>query len=207
MLEIFRIPPDLSESLIAFCSRQDCYNLQELNALKADLSQYVGVYILYYRGNFSMYELIKQANLNSCCMPIYVGKAAPSGRRTGRTTIGSTLYGRLSEHKKSIQAVDNLSVENFQFKVAAMEIDLVSWGEAVLIRHFNPIWNWEISGFGIHDPGSGRAGQKRSVWDQLHPGRTFATKLSVANNSIDVNVLAVKIAEHCQRLKEKLGCT
>jgi hypothetical protein len=133
MLEIFRIPPDLSESLIAFCSRQDCYNLQELNALKADLSQYVGVYILYYRGDFSIYKLIKQANLNSCCMPIYVGKAAPSGRRTGRTTIGSTLYGRLSEHKKSIQAVDNLSVEDFQFQVAAMDIDLVSWGEAVLI--------------------------------------------------------------------------
>ena len=116
------------------------------------------------------------------------------------------MYGRLSEHKKSIQAVDNLSVEDFQFKVAAMDIDLVSWGEAVLIRHFNPIWNWEISGFGIHDPGSGRAGQKRSVWDLLHPGRTFATKLSVGNNPLDVNVLAVKIAEHCQRIKDKLGC-
>jgi hypothetical protein len=24
---------------------------------------------------------------------------------------------------------------------------------------------------------------------------------------IDVNVLAAKIAEHCQRIKEKLGCT
>ncbi|NET62559.1 MAG: Eco29kI family restriction endonuclease, partial [Symploca sp. SIO2E6] len=83
MLEIFRVPADLSESLIAFCSRQDCYNLQELNSLKADLSQFVGVYILYYRGDFPMYELIKRANLNSCCMPIYVGKAASSGRRTG----------------------------------------------------------------------------------------------------------------------------
>lgn len=153
-----------------------------------------------------MYEIIKQANTNSCCMPIYVGKAAPSGRRTGKTTIGSTLYGRLSEHKKSIQAVDNLSVEDFQFKVAAMDIDLVSWGEAVLIRHFNPIWNREISGFGIHDPGSGRAGQKRSVWDQLHPGRAFATKLSVASKPVDINALTVKVTEHCQHLKEKLGC-
>ena len=73
MLEIFKIPPDLSESLIAFCRRQDCYNLQELNALKTDLSQSVGVYLLYYRGDLAMYQLIKQANLNSCCMPIYVG--------------------------------------------------------------------------------------------------------------------------------------
>lgn len=153
-----------------------------------------------------MYDLIQQANLNECYMPIYVGKAASSGRRTGRTTIGSTLYGRLSEHRKSIQAVDNLHVEDFMFKVALMEIDLVSWGEAVLIRHFSPIWNWAISGFGIHDPGSGRAGQKRSVWDQLHPGRTFATKLSIGNNPIDLNVLSVNIMTHCQRMKEKLGC-
>lgn len=207
MLEIFRIPLDLETSLIAFCSRQDSNNLQQLTSLKIDLSQSVGVYFLYYRGDFSMYDLIKQANLNSCCMPIYIGKAASSGRRTGRTTIGSTLYGRLSEHKKSIQAVDNLNVEDFMFKVAVMDMDLVAWGEAVLIRHFSPIWNWEISGFGIHDPGSGRAGQKRSVWDNLHPGRTFATKLSVGNNPIDLNALSIKIAAHCQRINERLGCT
>lgn len=206
MLEIFRIPSDLEESLIAFCGRQQCYNLQNLDSLKLDLSQSVGVYALYYRGDFSMYGPIKQANFNACCMPIYVGKAAPSGRRTGRATIGSTLYGRLSEHRKSIGAANNLKEEDFFFKVAAMEIDLVSWGEAVLIRHFSPIWNWEISGFGIHDPGSGRAGQKRSVWDQLHPGRTFASKLSIGDTPVDLNVLSVRIAAHCQRMKQKLGC-
>jgi hypothetical protein len=84
-------------------------------------------------------------------MPIYVGKAAPGGRRTGRTTIGNTLYGRLSEHRKSIEAVDNLKIEDFAFKVAPMEIDLVSGKEAVLSRHFSFVWNKEISGFGIHD--------------------------------------------------------
>ncbi|NES95738.1 MAG: Eco29kI family restriction endonuclease, partial [Desertifilum sp. SIO1I2] len=89
MLKIFRIPPDLSESLINFCSQQDCYPLEELNSLKIDLSQCMGVYLLYYQGNYSMYAPIKQANLNSCCLPIYIGKAAPSGRRTGRITIGS----------------------------------------------------------------------------------------------------------------------
>jgi Eco29kI restriction endonuclease len=77
--------------------------------MKDDLSAYCGAYLLYYQGDFSMYNLIKQANLNKCCMPIYVGKAAPGGRRTGRTTIGNTLYGRLSEHRKSI-AKDNFSL-------------------------------------------------------------------------------------------------
>lgn len=139
-------------------------------------------------------------------MPIYVGKAAPGGRRTGRITIGNTLYGRLSEHRTSIQAVNNLEVEEFMFKVVPMEIDLVSWGEAILIRHFSPIWNWEISGFGIHDPGSGRTGQKRSVWDQLHPGRTFAAKLPTGSTPIDFDDLSSKVRTHCQRMRGELGC-
>ena len=166
----------------------------------------MGVYLLYYYGDFSMYGIIKDSNYQECCLPIYVGKAASSGRRTGRQTAGTSLYGRLSEHRKSIQSVENLKIEDFRFKVALMDMDLVSWGEAVLIRHFNPIWNWEISGFGIHDPGSGRAGQKRSIWDQLHPGRTFAAKLSVGNYPVEVDVLSAKIAHHCQSVKEKLGC-
>ncbi|WP_445243431.1 Eco29kI family restriction endonuclease [Microcoleus sp. AR_TQ3_B6] len=70
------------------------------------MSAYYGAYLRYYQGNFSMYNLIKQGNWNKCCMPIYVGKAGPGGPRTGRITIGNTLYGRLSEDRKSIEAVD-----------------------------------------------------------------------------------------------------
>lgn len=162
--------------------------------------------MLYYQGDFSMYNLIKQANLNKCCMLIYVGKAAPGGRRTGRTTIGNTLYGRLSEPRKSIEAVDNLKIEDFAFKVAPMEIDLVSWKEAVLIHHISFVWNKEISGFGIHDPGSGRAGQKRSLWDRLHLYRTFATKLPLGNTPLDIDALWVNITQHCRRMIEELGC-
>lgn len=65
-----------------------------------------------------------------------------------------------------------------------MGIDLVSRGEAVLMRHFSFVWNKEISGFGIHDPGSGRAGQKCSVWDRLHLDRTFAAKLPKQEYSV-----------------------
>lgn len=206
MLGSLWIPSNLKDDLIAFCGRQHCYNLQNLDRMKVDLSQYVGVYVLYYQGTFSTYDVIAQANLLGCCLPIYVGKAAPGGRRTGRITIGNTLYGRLSEHRTSIQVVGNLEVEDFMFKVVPMEIDLVSWGEAILIRHFSPIWNWEISGFGIHDPGSGRAGQKRSVWDHLHPGRAFAAKLPTASTPIDLDVLSNKVRVHCQRMKGELGC-
>jgi Eco29kI restriction endonuclease. len=43
-----------------------------------------------------------------------------------------------------------LSVKDFKFKVVAMEVDLVSWEEGVLIRLFMPLWNRIISGFGIY---------------------------------------------------------
>jgi len=36
----------------------------------------------------------------------------------------------------------------------------------------------QSDGFGNHDPGSGRYNQKRSVWDQVHPGRSWATRMS-----------------------------
>ena len=91
MLEVFRVPQDLQENLIAFCGRQNCYNLQELDSVREDLIQYCGAYLLYYQGDFSMYNLIKQANLNKCCLPIYVGKAAPGGRRTGVQLL-ATLF-------------------------------------------------------------------------------------------------------------------
>jgi hypothetical protein len=51
-------------------------------------------------------------------------------------------------------------------------------GESLLINMFSPIWNVKIDGFGNHDPGSGRKGQKKSQWDILHPGRAWADKLT-----------------------------
>src|ERR1700721_2775076 len=50
----------------------------------------------------------------------------------------------------------------------------VALGEAVLIGHYQPLWNGFVQGFGIHAPGSGRDKQARSDWDTLHPGRSFA---------------------------------
>lgn len=44
---------------------------------------------------------------------------------------------------------------------------------------FRPLWNVVVAGFGNHDPGKGRRGQEKSVWDTLHPGRSWAATLPV----------------------------
>ncbi len=75
-----------------------------------------------------------------------------------------------------------------------------------MIRNFSPVGNREISGFGIHDSGGGRAGQKRSAWDRLHLGHTFTTKLPLGNTPLDSDALSVSRTEHCQRMIEELGC-
>lgn len=81
---------------------------------------------------------------------------------------------------------------------------LVAWGEAILIRHFQPVWCSIISGFGIHAPGKGRGAQMRSMWDQIHPGRSFAEKLSP--NPVTVESLQTQVTQHCQNLATRLGC-
>jgi hypothetical protein len=58
------------------------------------------------------------------------------------------------------------------------EIDLVAAIEAELIRNYRPLWNTTVDGFGNHDPGSGRYNQAKSEWDALHPGRSWAEKLT-----------------------------
>lgn len=62
----------------------------------------------------------------------------------------------MREHRNSIRQTNNLDVADFHFTVVAMAVDLVAWGESVLIRHFRPVWCSIISGFGIHAPGKGR---------------------------------------------------
>lgn len=35
-----------------------------------------------------------------------------------------------------------------------------------------------MGGFGNHDPGGGRRDQRRSAWDTIHPGRSWAERLN-----------------------------
>ncbi|MGK7903584.1 MAG: hypothetical protein AB4352_19705 [Hormoscilla sp.] len=70
MLEIFEVPKTLADDLLEFGDRQDCYSLTEMEDLKTELSQYVGVYALYYRGANPLYACISRANSDRCCLPI-----------------------------------------------------------------------------------------------------------------------------------------
>ena len=141
-----------------------------------------GVYGLYYLGDFEPYQPITTANADSLIQPIYVGKAVPPGWRTtrGKVVSSTALFGRLREHAKSIQLV-GLDPAHFHCRfmiLADKEGDLIGPVEAALIRHYRPIWNAAIDGFGNHDPGAGRYNQARSHWDILHPGRPWVVKLT-----------------------------
>ncbi|NLV26842.1 MAG: Eco29kI family restriction endonuclease [Methanomicrobiales archaeon] len=141
-----------------------------------------GVYALYYFGNFQLYQdNIKKDSEE--LIPIYVGKAVPSGWRTARNSSStqSSLSRRLREHARSIESTTNLNVDDFSCKfiiLDGLEGDLIVPIEATLIRFYMPLWNSVIDGFGNHDPGSGRYNQSKSEWDVLHPGRGWAERLT-----------------------------
>ena len=105
------------------------------------------------------------------------------GWRQGRESVKENdpaLYRRLNEHAGSINAVENLSLDDFSCRFVVLqdqEADLISTVEAAMTRRYNPLWNSHIDGFGNHDPGKGRYEQARSEWDVLHPGRVWADQL------------------------------
>jgi hypothetical protein len=156
-----------------------------------------GVYAIYYRGLFPLYTPLAEANRSQCIMPIYAGKAVPSGWRTGRmpNPHATTLSNRLHEHVRSIQQGDGLDPADFHCRFMILhepEIDLISVIEAELIRHYQPLWNTVIDGFGNHDPGSGRYKQARSEWDILHPGREWASRLQGVSPSHEAVIAKVQ---------------
>ena len=166
-----------------------------------------GVYSLYYFGNFENYRPLANINKNAKTLkeffPIYVGKAVPKGSRTARTktSIEQTLFKRLEEHTKSIESAQNLDLNDFKCRFAILrdnEVDLIVPLEAALIRQYAPLWNSTVSGFGIHHPGSGRYGQKKSEWDTLHPGRYFADKLT--GKELNLDEIKKKILEYTKNL-------
>lgn len=138
-----------------------------------------GVYAIYYAGDFPAYTPIATGDF---AIPIYVGKAEPPGARQGRLGLnvdpGPALHRRLREHHKSIEAAENLDVDDFACRYLVVEDIWIPLGESLLIAHFQPVWNRVIDGFGIHDPGGGRYEGERSAWDELHPGRPWYGRLT-----------------------------
>lgn len=145
-----------------------------------------GVYAIYYSGPFGAYAPLVELNRMAVKRrlpetPIYVGKAVPAGARKGgsgpEATAGLVLYKRLAEHADSIrEAKSTLNLSHFRCRYIAVEDIWIPLGESMLIEKFRPIWSWLLDGFGNHDPGKGRYNQQRSLWDVLHPGRSWADK-------------------------------
>lgn len=136
----------------------------------------VGVYAIYYTGHVPLYP---QVNLSET--PIYVGKAIPKGGRKGGLSDGrqeTSLFDRLREHANSISQAQNLALPDFSCRFLAVDDAWIPLAESLLIEEFRPLWNVLIEGFGIHNPGGGRSGQKRSIWGSLHPGRPWADDLA-----------------------------
>ena len=167
---------NLGKSVSAAILSQPVIPLQELQKFVG-----AGVYALYYRGAFPLYAPIAKANETEFVQPIYAGKAVPEGARKGNSILdslsGSDLYRRLNEHKNSINAVNNLRIEDFYCRYLIVDDIWIPLGESVLIQQTQPLWNSVVDGFGNHDPGGGRKNQQRSPWDVLHPGRAWAEKL------------------------------
>ncbi|MEO7717602.1 MAG: Eco29kI family restriction endonuclease [Capsulimonas sp.] len=140
-----------------------------------------GVYAIYYNGDFVEYASVAKSNTQGdFLVPIYVGKAIPKGGRIGVIDAdakpGLVLYNRLREHAESVAQAQNLSLEDFWCRYLVVDDIWVPLTESMLINTHRPIWNVSLSGFGNHDPGRGRYGQKRSPWDTVHPGRTWAVR-------------------------------
>ncbi|TAK04932.1 Eco29kI family restriction endonuclease [Patescibacteria group bacterium] len=138
----------------------------------------VGVYVIYYVGEFPAYKAVAAANSDKeFKQPIYVGKAVPKGARKGiETQIDQELYKRLSEHGESIKQSDSLEIADFFCRYLTVDDIWIPLGESLLIEMYKPVWNVLLDGFGNHDPGSGRYKQMRSRWDVLHPGRSWANR-------------------------------
>ncbi len=145
-----------------------------------------GVYALFYSGDFPAYAEMADINVfEPGTLPIYIGKAGPKtlkGNDLDASLVdsresGRALYNRVAnDHRKSIEAADNLDVTHFACKMLVLNAVWVPLAESALIGKYCPVWNSLLTGFGNHPPGEGRGNGKISRWDILHPGRGRETQ-------------------------------
>jgi hypothetical protein len=112
---------------------------------------------------------------------------------------GDGLSARLSEHKKSIGAVTNIRLADFDCRFLVVKSAWQETAEDYLISMFSPIWNNEMRicyGFGKHGDAAKTRANRRSPWDTLHPGRKWATTSDNVPNVKSVNQIMAEIAEH-----------
>lgn len=152
-----------------------------------------GIYAIYYNGRFREYQPISKTET-----PIYVGKASPS-LSNARTPLeqGAKLCGRLSDHRKNIiKANSTIDIADFEFRSLVVQSGWETAAEDYLIHLFRPIWNSETNilyGLGKHGDSASTRANKRSPWDTLHPGRTWAAaSIEDAKSAGQIEVELVK---------------
>jgi hypothetical protein len=157
-------------------------------------------------GIYSKYGIL---NRTSYSHPIYVGKAVPKGWRQARVTDdpeaqASELQSRLTQHSKSIEAVNGISLPDFMCRFVILEgtaSDMIGTIEAALIKLHRPLWNTRMDGFGNHTPGAGRFQQAKSDWDVIHVGRTWAAKCTGVPKSSAA--ILKNVEQHLEELADK----
>lgn len=166
---------NLGKSVVEALLESDALPLAEVSAPRG-----AGIYAIYYRGEHPLYHRLSELNRLGSHYPIYVGKAVPKGGRKGAVTLESresnALRTRLTDHKESIEATGTLDINDFSFRSLVVDDIWIPLGESLVIQKFQPLWNIVVEGFGNHDPGKGRYQGRRPLWDELHPGRTWATR-------------------------------
>jgi Eco29kI restriction endonuclease len=185
---------NLARSIEGEILNQDCAPLSAADHVVGS-----GVYVIYYRGAFPAYSALSAANQEMCRVPIYVGKAIPKGGRKGGISAismatGNALASRLRKHAATVRSTSNLDIADFLFRYLVLDDIWIPLGENILIETFKPVWNVVVEGFGINDPGKGRAAQKRSAWDVIHPGRDYAARLT--GGGPDVDAVLGRIDDH-----------
>jgi hypothetical protein len=166
----------LANSVVAALLSQPC------GPLRPPQFRGVGVYAIYYHGQFPAYRSISN---KECLTPIYVGSAIPKGGRKGGIGLAgqatNELSNRLRQHAASIEQSENLKLDNFTCRYLVVDEIWIPLAEQLLIAQAQPVWNRVVDGFGNHNPGKGRAGGARPLWDELHPGRLWAKTLPAAS--------------------------
>lgn len=136
-----------------------------------------GVYCIYYSGPFEPYAAITGEPFQ---IPVYIGSATIQGRSVSdllTPTDQPLLFNRLRDHARTLQQAANLRLDDFSCRFLRVDDIWAPRAAALLVFHFRPLWNVVVDGFGLHEPGAGRYSQARSLWDELHPGRSWALRL------------------------------
>jgi len=162
-----------------------------------------GVYAIYYVGDHPAYAPLVTLDTNGQCRyPVYIGKAVRENAKQGFTlspTKKASLFGRLKNHAKSIQAAVDAGIDthirlsDFRCRYLVLNDAYITLAESVLITTFRPAWNG--MGLGSNGVGTPRMAGKASLWDSLHPGRSgrpigdsarYAEAASKIKDSIDM---------------------